>query len=884
MTQEPRIHSFEFLTFKRRHAPRGQGYKVCSSGHVGRKNAWYVRVGGGLRRVASRCCVLAGCIAAGLAGPAAAQDQKWSAWSEFGGAYKSDDASRGSVTLFAPLMQGPRDLLFIDARGKLFEDSAKEGNLALAYRQMLSSGWNLGAWVGGDLRGTALNNSFWQLSGGVEALSENFDLRLNGYGPISAPQAAGANSNFTQVVLAGSNIYMIGGREVGLRGVDGEVGVRLPTQMLSLDPEKFELRAYGGAFYFDHEAAINEVAGPKARLELRINDIIPGMPGSRLTADYAYSHDEVREHRHEIGARLRVPLGSPETWTRYAGLTAQEQRMMDGLERDVDVVVVRSEAEPVEDAITNVDFDRVAYVNSGGSVTSTATAAGANSLIIATGGTHTGEQFLQDSQTLQSGASTIAVRGLYSGTVASFTAPFSQTTLTNSSQNVVNLVSNTHLNGFIITKTGSSQDDAVVARDAADNDGFSNFAITNNDITTYGDGSNAIGIDDDNDTVWVAGNTLLTNGEEAQGIELGDDNTNVAFAGNTITTTADDAYGIEVHYGNSNVSVIGNTVTTEEDFADGIGFVGFNDNIVVSGNTVDTHEYLSNGIFFGESNTNVSVSANTVTTRDDGADGIGFGADNRFITVTGNTVTTEDDDALGLAFYEGNRDVTVSANTVTTHGEESDGIFFGEENRDIAITGNTVTANGAFAYGVTLLEDNVDAVVDGNDIRTTGEDGLGVYLGFGNRNVTISNNEVGTEGEFGSGIILGFANVDVDVIGNTVITEGDFADAIGFGAGQAGAVVSNNVLTTSGLDANGIYFGPANSATISGNTFTGSIGGVDGDVLDVNDGGNVLNGSGNTIAPGTSVGGVTCQGRGNFAGTVTIDGVDYTGGGTNCAP
>lgn len=838
-----------------------------------------------MRGLALRLCVLGGFLAA--TAPALAQEPKWSAWSEFGGAYKTDDASRGSVTLFAPLMQGPRDLLFVDARGKIFEESAKEGNLALAYRQMLTSGWNVGAWVGGDVRGTALDNTFWQLSGGLEALSENFDVRLNGYGPITAPQAAGPNSDFTQVVLAGTSIYMVGGREVGLRGVDGEVGVRLPTQMLSLDPEKFELRAYGGAFYFDHEAALKEVAGPKARLELRINDIIPGMPGSRFTAEYAYSHDEVRDHRHEVGVRLRIPLGEPQVWTRYAGLNAQERRMMDGLERDVDVVVVQSEAEPVEDALTNVDFDRVAYVGTGGSVNTTSTTAGANSLIITEGGTLSGGHSLQDSQTLQSGASTIQVRGLYSGTVANFTAPFSHTTLINSSgtnENIVTLVSNTHINGFTITQSGTGSSfyhDAVVARD-----GFENFAITNNTISTEGDEANAIGIDDENDTVWVLGNNLTTNGYGAQGVEFGDENSNVSILGNTITTRADAAYGIEVFDGNSNFTVAGNTITTEEDYAAGIFFDAFNDNISLSGNTIVTNEFASPGIFFDYANTNVSVTGNTVTLRDDQGDAIGFGGYNQFITVTGNTIVTEDDDAYGIAFYEGNEDLTVSQNTVTTQEDDAYGIWFGYGNQRFLVSDNTVTTHGESADAIRLDGENSDATITGNDVHTTNVDAFGIYLDYANGPVTIADNVVRTEAEDAVGIFAGGYNYDVDVTGNTITTQGDFADAVGLGIGNSNVLIAGNTLTTSGEDANGIYVGELNSATINANTFTGSIGGVDGDVLDVVGPNNDLTGSANTIAPGTTVGGVTCNGRDNFTGTVVIDGIAYIGSvvGSPCVP
>lgn len=847
-----------------------------------------------------------GVVACAGVAPAAAQEPKWSAWSEFGGAYKTDNASRGGVTLFVPVMQGPRDLLFVDARGKLFEDSAKEGNLALAYRQMLKSGWNVGAWVGGDVRGTALDNTFWQLSGGLEALSENFDLRLNGYGPISAPQAAGPNSDFTQVVLSGSSIYMVGGREVGLRGVDGEVGVRLPSSLLSLDPEKFELRAYGGAFYFDHEAALKQGAGPKARLELRVNDILPGMPGSRLTAEYGYSYDEVRDHRHEIGARLRIPLGQPDTWTRYAGLNAQERRMMDGLERDVDIVVVQSEAEPVEDALTNVDFDRVAYVDDGGSVTSTANSAGGNSLIISKGGTITGEQFLQDSQTLQSGASTIQVRGLSSGTVANFTAPFSHTTLTSADTNVVNLVSNTHLNGFTITKTGTSQDDAVVARDALDNEGFENFAITNNTISTEGDGSNAVGIDNRNDTVWVIGNTLTTTGEEAQGIEFGNRNSNVALLNNTITTEEDDSFGIEVGSRNSNFTVAGNTITTLEDSAYGIYFDRRNNNILVADNSILTHEYQSSGIVFNRRNTNVTLTGNTVTTQDDDADGIVFVARNRnvtlsgntvttqdgdadgivfvrrnrFITLTGNTITTQDDGAFGVVFDERNRDITVSGNTINTNGESADGLYFGYRNNRISVANNTIATQGFDSFGIDFDEDNRNATVTGNTVTTQGPIAPAVYLGIANSGITIFGNDIATNGFFSNGVRLDVLNDDVTISGNTVTTTNDESDAVLIGFANAASVLSNT-LTTSGSGADAIQIGEDNVVTITGNNAVGSIGD---DYLDVISDGNVLDGAGNTIAAGTTIGDKVCESSGG-AGSVEIAGITYvTDDLTSCPP
>ena len=67
---------------------------------------------------------------------------------------------------------------------------AIEGNLAVGYRQMTASGFNFGAWIGVDGIRTPSDNFFGQVSAGVEALSEHFDFRLNGYLPLTGPQTA----------------------------------------------------------------------------------------------------------------------------------------------------------------------------------------------------------------------------------------------------------------------------------------------------------------------------------------------------------------------------------------------------------------------------------------------------------------------------------------------------------------------------------------------------------------------------------------------------------------------------------------------------------------------------------------------------------------------
>ena len=101
------------------------------------------------------------------------------------------------------------------------------------------------------------------------------------------------------------------------------------------------------------------------------NVIIPEIPGLRLGS-------------------AALPLDPPAT-PALASLTAQERRMIETIERDIDVVTTPSKAEPVKDALTKVNFEKVAYVGDGGDLTATSTAAGANTLIIATGGTVAGK-------------------------------------------------------------------------------------------------------------------------------------------------------------------------------------------------------------------------------------------------------------------------------------------------------------------------------------------------------------------------------------------------------------------------------------------------------------------------------------------------------------
>ena len=396
-------------------------------------------------------------------------------WVEFGGYYGTDHATRGEAVLWAPLSQGTSSLLFGEARGKQFEQDMREGNFALGYRQMMPDGWNLGIWGGYDIRRSTFGNTFHQLAGGIEALSDRWDFRANAYLPLNDRENVATSSIMTPVTsvvdMTGPQIGLITTvdtittslDEVALWGFDAEIGTKLFSTAEGLSGPRHELRVYAGGFHFDHSDIDHSVTGPRVRAEWRVDNLIESWSGSRLTFEGEYSHDKVRDNRFEIGARLRLPFGDTGARPAYA-LTAQERRMSEGLERDTDIVSDRKTTqtatnistieENVEDAETGVRFDRVVTVDATGNLSSVSTTAGANSLIIADGtaGNLNGNHTLQGNQTILGGGETLQIRGLTSGNVVDFTAAGSKPTLAVSSGNVITVGGdNVHLTGLNVS-------------------------------------------------------------------------------------------------------------------------------------------------------------------------------------------------------------------------------------------------------------------------------------------------------------------------------------------------------------------------------------------------------------------------------------------------
>ncbi|PWJ84111.1 inverse autotransporter-like protein with beta domain [Pseudaminobacter salicylatoxidans] len=489
-------------------------------------------------------------------------DRRWGPRVEMGGHF-GDGRSIGETNLFAPVWQNPDSLLFVDLRGSFDNRSAVEGNFGLGYRHMLDNGWNLGAYGYLDVRRTSLDTTFHQATFGVEALSEYLDLRANAYLPLgnrekrmeigswSATSTTGPRAVLTGTSLAiqtqtftaiGTN-YLV---ERAMAGFDAEVGVRLPVFP---DEMKLDFRAFAGGYHFE-ASGMESISGPRARLELAARDFA-GLPGVKLTGGLTWQHDKPRGDQLIASVGLRLPFSAPAS--REKPLTYMEERMMDAVVRDVDIVTNhRGESQAsttvlttTEDAINTWNDELVTSVTQiDGAAGQSALQAeldaqGAGAVVIANGA-FTGAvatTTVNDGQTLLGGGAILRVRGAVSGDEVNFTAPGAAGSISGSLAGnvpIVRMSDDSALIGMNITHsngaTFGSNPFGIYAL------GISNAYIIDNSVSAYSNVGTAFGIRLENSSnITVVNNKIFAEHSTANAVALQYVSASGMASGNTLT-------------------------------------------------------------------------------------------------------------------------------------------------------------------------------------------------------------------------------------------------------------------------------------------------------------------------------------------------------------
>ncbi|TNC96307.1 MAG: hypothetical protein FD119_1907 [Stygiobacter sp.] len=474
------------------------------------------------------------------AGGAAAGEDKWGAHLDLEGK-AGTKRNLGEADLFLPVAQDDRTLLFADLRTRLDDEGSREGNFGLGIRRMLESGWNLGGYGFLDRRRSTYSNYFNQMTVGAEALSLDWDFRVNGYVPVG--RTSYQEDSLSTAEISGAGVIFRGGEERSLGGFDAEIGWRIP---IFADDADRQVRVYAGGYRFADEG-IPMVAGPRGRAEM-VFDEVPGLwEGSRLALGAELQNDDPRGTQGFLSARLRIPL---QAGAKPSRLTPMERRMADPIVRDIDVVAQAGAFGAAETA-TTTGGNAISVVSSatttGADLPAAITAAGANSTVILSGSfSPTATTTLQTGQTVMGGGS-LTVRSpsgrtatltLSSATVSTTIAAAGAATTTpgfmmatdstltgltisfsRSAGNGAYGVYATNISGATIsnntitgTETGANTGAGVVI-----GDGSSNITVSNNTITgTTGAGANAFALGVVNAgggaAATVTGNTLSASG------------------------------------------------------------------------------------------------------------------------------------------------------------------------------------------------------------------------------------------------------------------------------------------------------------------------------------------------------------------------------------
>jgi len=411
--------------------------------------------------------------------------------------------SLGEADLFIPVAQSADTLLFASLRLRMDDNDSNEGNYGLGVRHMLDSGWNIGGYGYFDRRRTEFDNHFNQVTLGVEALSQDWDLRANYYAPVGRRSHNVDSLNTAEV--SGTSVIFRGGEERSMGGFDAEIGWRVPLFDTSADRQ---FRIYGGGYHFS-ESGVPDVSGPRVRAELTFDSVPYLWDGSRFSLGAEWQRDDPRGGQGFLTARLRIPLqvyGKP-----ASTLTPMERRMADPVVRDIDVVSQAGQFSAPETVTQLANGSSFTVINSastaGNDLDAAVTAAGNNSTVLLAGSfqTTTGNTVsLATGQTLTGLATVRSASGRTA--VINTGASISGTSVVGST---VQLNAGGRLSGLTVTNAYSGVGGAAVLVA----DGSNNVVVENSIITVTQSGANgAVALNIGESTTTVRGNTLTATG------------------------------------------------------------------------------------------------------------------------------------------------------------------------------------------------------------------------------------------------------------------------------------------------------------------------------------------------------------------------------------
>ena len=260
-----------------------------------------------------------------------------------------------------PVYGSQREFLYADAMGDYGTDDTYLLSPGLGYRKVIHN-QIIGAYFFGDYEKTSLGANFWNLSPGVEWITPQWDVHLNGYIPTSTSQQVGdpvflnttgddsqisfETGTYNQYDQLVSPFAVIG------NGLDTEVGYSF-----DINDDHLRSRAYIGGYYYQAPSNTNVD---------NITGVTVGFsePLTKSTSISLFnSYDQVTNYN--IGVRLSMTLGGESNI--YSNNV--ETRLFDTVERHIGVIDTGAgnyDQQANENLGKNLEYTNVYFVSENG--------------------------------------------------------------------------------------------------------------------------------------------------------------------------------------------------------------------------------------------------------------------------------------------------------------------------------------------------------------------------------------------------------------------------------------------------------------------------------------------------------------------------------------
>lgn len=381
--------------------------------------------------------ILALALASGttLSSPALAVDFRPQAEIE-GGSFSGGSAASGGF--FLPFVLDSGNAIFIDTRGTIENDEVRQSSIGAGYRFRANDQWIIGAYGYYDYLKSEYGNSFSQVSFGLEALSGDLEMRSNLYLPLSGAKTLSA---FNAAYVRDHVLVFQEGKERGRRGLDAEIGGRLPVFDEGSD---VQLKVFGGSYWYGGRN-LGDMFGAKLRAELTFADL-PGLSeGSTVSLGVSGTYDNEDKLKGAVMARLRIPFGATAKASDAFDPMVQRVERSSKIRTHAGATGDVEAAQFVYDGFTPGKVINLSAANGNtANINQMLADAGVGALVLVDGNLGLGQSLnLGLGQTLLGGGGALAVRGANSGATATFVNRGAATTLTgfDPAQDVVTMAS-----------------------------------------------------------------------------------------------------------------------------------------------------------------------------------------------------------------------------------------------------------------------------------------------------------------------------------------------------------------------------------------------------------------------------------------------------------